>query len=246
MTKSRKPKGLVIALAVVLLLVGAVGLYAADCYHAGDTAAHAMASSAVTVTVEDGLAVFAPNDPAAGLIFYPGGKVEYTAYAPLMEHLASQGVLCVITEMPLQLAVLDMDAAAGIPERFPQVDTWYIGGHSLGGAMAASYAAEEGGFAGLLLLGAYSTADLTSSGLRVLSIYGANDGVLNREKYAECAVNLPDTAEELVIDGGNHAMFGDYGRQEGDGEGWISPSEQQTVTAEAVLCWMGLKAENLC
>ena len=238
-----KRKALKITAAVlavlVLLSAAAVGLYAADYYHADDTALAALAPSAVvTVETEDGITVFQPEGADTGLIFYPGGKVEYTAYAPLLAQLAQQGILCVLVEMPLNLAVLDMDAAQGIPEQFPDIETWYIGGHSLGGSMAASYAAEGDGFAGLLLLAAYSTADLTGTDLAVLSIYGSEDGVLNMEKYQEYFPNLPDDTTEVVLDGGNHAQFGSYGCQDGDGTAVISPQEQVQSTVTEVLAWI--------
>ena len=115
-------------------------------------------------------------------------------------------------KMPCNLAVLDMNAADSIPERFSEVTDWYIGGHSLGGAMAASYAAKHTDeLDGLVLLAAYSTADLTDSGLRVYAAYGSEDGVLNREKYEADRVNLPQDTTETVIDGGCHAGFGSYG-----------------------------------
>ena len=109
-------------------------------------------------------------------------KVENTAYAPLLHDLAEDGILCVLVKMPCNLAVLDRNAADSIPERFSEVTDWYIGGHSLGGAMAASYAAKHTDeLDGLVLLAAYSTADLTDSGLRVYAAYGSEDGVLNRK-----------------------------------------------------------------
>lgn len=230
-----------IVLVLVLLCCAGVGIYAADYYHADAEAAAAMAPSD-TVTVEslDDLLLFRPAEVRAGLIFYPGGKVEYTAYAPLMHMLALHGVLCVVPEMPLNLAVLDMDVGTDIPALVPEVETWYIGGHSLGGAMAASCVAEAEDFAGLVLLAAYSTADLSDSGLRVLSVYGSNDGVMDREKYEQYRENLPVDALELVIDGGNHALFGDYGVQDGDGDGYLSGLEQQTLTASAILELMSL------
>ena len=182
------------------------------------------------------MTVFAPDQPEAGLIFYPGGKVEYTAYAPLLRMLAEEGILCVALEMPLNLAVLDMNAADGVPERFAEVDDWYIGGHSLGGSMAASHAAENTGtYEGLILLASYSTADLRESGLDVLSIYGSEDGVLNMGKYAEYAVNLPVDTVEYLIDGGNHAQFGSYGHQEGDGAAGITAEVQTALSAAEIV-----------
>ena len=233
-----------IVLAAVLLCLLAVGVlfgvYVGDYYHA-DAAAQAalLSDDSVTVTQENDSWVFAPDTPTAGLIFYPGGKVENTAYAPLLHKLADEGILCVLVKMPCNLAVLDMNAADGIPEEFSEVDSWHIGGHSLGGAMAASYAAkhtEE--LDGLVLLAAYSTADLTDSGLRVFSAYGSEDGVLNREKYETNRANLPADTTEMVINGGCHAGFGSYGPQTGDGTPTISNTDQQQQTADALVAWM--------
>ena len=228
-------------LALTILLCAAVGIYAADYYHMEERAVTALNSSDhVTVTVEKDLAVFTPKEPKIGFIFYPGGKVEYTAYAPLMKMLADNGILCVIPKMPLNPAVMDMDAAEKISDKFPEIHTWYIGGHSLGGSMAASYAAENTDFAGLILLASYSTADLTNTDLQVLSVYGTRDGVLNMEKYAEYFPNLPADTTEYVLEGGNHAQFGSYGKQEGDGNALIGEFEQQVQTMSQILYFTGL------
>ncbi len=189
----------------------------------------------LTVEQSDDAIVFLPSEAKAGFIFYPGGLVLAEAYAPLMHALAEEGVLCVVLKMPLRLAVLDMNAADGIAEQYPGITRWAIGGHSLGGAMAASYAAKHAEeFDALVLLAAYSTAELPES-LSVVSIYGDADGVMNREKYAEYRANLPEQTAEVVIPGGNHAQFGDYGPQKGDGEAAISPQEQLARTLQAVL-----------
>ena len=105
--------------------------------------------------------------------------MEHTAYAPLMKELAEKDILCVLVKMPFHLAVFDINAADGIREQFPEIKSWYIGGHSLGGSMAASYVSKHTeDFEGLVLLAAYSTEDLSDSGLKVLSVYGSEDGVL--------------------------------------------------------------------
>lgn len=233
MGKNRKRAGLLICLAVVLSLALGCGAYVNDYYPAEEGAvAH---SEMEYVEISENRVVFAPEDPRAGLIFYPGGKVEFTAYAPLMAALAEEEILCVLLKMPLNLAVLDMDAAKGVPEEFPEVEHWYLAGHSLGGSMAASFAAGEGeNYEGLILLASYSTADLTQGDLRVLSVYGDRDGVLNREKYEQYRENLPESTVELVLEGANHAGFGAYGPQEGDGEAAISRQEQQEKTVEAI------------
>ena len=221
--------------AAVLLCAAACGIYLGDYYRADMNAIQAFAAEGIrTDTLPGGDLVFYPEAAEAGLIFYPGGKVEYTAYIPLMQALAADGILCVLVQMPGNLAVLDMDAAEGIPEMF-DIGAWYLAGHSLGGSMAASYLADHtDDFAGLILLGAYSTADLSGSGLDILSLYGSEDLVMNREKYTKYRENLPADLTETIIDGGCHAYFGMYGAQDGDGIPTISNEAQITITAEAI------------
>ena len=235
----------ILFLIAAVFLCTAVGIYAADYYHMDERAANVMlGSESVTVTTTKNLATFSPEDPKIGLIFYPGGKVEYTAYAPLMELLASNGILCVIPHMPLNPAVMDINMAEKISAQYPEIETWYIGGHSLGGSMAASHAAHCDIVKGVILLAAYSTADLSSSDLRVLSIYGSRDQVLNKEKYASYRTMLPEDTVEIVLDGGNHAQFGSYGKQKGDGTALISEYEQQIQTMSEILYFTGLSNEE--
>lgn len=226
-------------LAVILLLgalVGSAGLWV---FCAGYEASEAAAAMMPGETA-GGAAVFMPDEIRAGLVFYPGGLVDHRAYAPLMEALRERGVLCLLAEMPLDLAVLDVNAADGLTALYPEVETWIIGGHSLGGAMAAAYAAEHAeAFDALLLLGAYSTADLSHTDLRVLSVYGTEDGVMNRENYQKSLAMYPDDFAEVVLEGGCHAFFGDYGEQKGDGTPRITREEQIEKTADAVIALLG-------
>lgn len=226
-----------IGLALVLLILGTAagaGIYVSDYYHAQGSAYEAMESDAqVAVTAAGDRIVFEPAEIKAGLIFYPGGKVQFEAYAPLMRAFAENGVLCVLLRMPGNLAVLDMNAAEGVKEEFPSVTNWYLGGHSLGGSMAASYVAKHSAdYEGLLLLAAYSTADLSDSGLKIFSIYGSEDQVLNRESYEKNRSNLPKDVIEEVLVGGCHAFFGAYGNQEGDGVPTLTREEQIRQTAK--------------
>lgn len=240
--ENRKHKKWKIAMFIVagILLAGMIAcvVYVNDYYHAEDAALEVFqADGAIRVEqMDDRRIVFSPEKPTAGVIFYPGGKVEYTAYAPLLYELAEQGVLCVLIKMPCNLAVLDVNAADGIQDEFPEIEKWYIGGHSLGGSMAAGYAAkhtEE--YDGLILFAAYSTANLSESGLKVISIYGSNDGVLNMEKYRENFANLPADTVEYIIEGGCHAQFGSYGRQKGDGVPAISGEEQRRIAVRYIM-----------
>ena len=233
MGKGRK-RALLLTAAVVLALIFGCGIYVGDYYRAEENVMDVPAS--VTVEALDDRTEFIPEAPVAGLVFYPGGKVEYTAYSPLMAELAKRDIFCVLLEMPLNLAVLDRNAAEGIPEEFPDVERWYLAGHSLGGSMAASFAAENAGtYEGLILLAAYSTEDLTQTGLKVCSLYGDRDGVLNREKYRQYRLNLPQDTLELVLEGGNHAGFGSYGHQEGDGTSTLEAGVQLQWAADTIV-----------
>ena len=240
----KKRARIILSVCLAFLLVIGIGGYAymSDYYHADETALEAMAYQTGRVqTEQDGDVIwFVPEDPTAGLIFYPGGKVEHTAYAPLLHACAENGILCALVRMPGNLAVLDANAADGLRKEYPEISTWYIAGHSLGGAMAANYAAAHSeDFDGLILLAAYSTKDLTGTTLRVLSVYGSEDGVLNRESYEKNWSKLPADTTEVVLDGGCHAQFGSYGAQEGDGIPTISGEEQVRQTAEAIAAFVG-------
>jgi len=238
----KKWKIVVAALAAVLIILAAgCGVYLSDYYHADQTALEVMAQESANVRkVQEGNALFfEPEEPLAGLIFYPGGKVQCEAYAPLMQACAENGILCALVEMPGNLAVLNPNAADGIRERYPEVPSWYMAGHSLGGAMAASYAANHmDSFDGLILLAAYSTSDISDGSLKVLSIYGSEDGVLDREAYEKNRSNLPEDFTEQVLDGGCHAYFGSYGSQKGDGTPTLTNQEQIQMTAEIIGNWI--------
>jgi len=242
--QKRKNKKLRITLisiaAVIALSVIGCAVYVNDYYHTDEEAAaaftpiHAESNYDVTVTENDTI-IYEPSDADTAFIFYPGGKVEYTAYGPLMDACAAEGIMCVLMKMPFNLAVLDVKAADGIREQFPEIEHWYIGGHSLGGSMAAAYLEDSHDtFDGLILLGSYSTADLSQTGLDVLSVYGTEDNVLDSGKYNNNKKNLPDDLTEVIIEGGCHAYFGVYGPQEGDGTPSISNEEQIRQTADAI------------
>lgn len=217
----KKRYKVLIVIALVLALLAGVFLYYVSDYYRADSAIEAIGQ------VENQFTVLSPDTPGTtGLIFYPGGKVEEKAYLPLLERLREEGITCVLVEMPFHLAVFDMNAADGAFELLPEIENWYIGGHSLGGAMASSYASSnKGRIEGLILLGAYIYGDFDPG--NTLTIYGSNDQVMDRSKI---------TYEENVveIEGGNHAYFGNYGEQDGDGTAAITREEQQGITAEAI------------
>lgn len=173
--------------------------------------------------------------PGVGIVLYPGGKVDPYAYASLAAELAERGYFVSIAKAPFNLAFFNIGAAGEIMQANPDVQSWWVAGHSLGGVAAAEFAAENAqDVQGIVFLASYSSADLSETGLEALSVYGSEDGVLNMEAYEEGKPNLPARFAEIVIEGGNHAGFGNYGPQEGDGEASISAQEQQEQTADAI------------
>lgn len=236
----KKAKKITITIGLLLLLlVGILFIYFSDAYQPDEVALKALETDAeVVVQGEDPIVFSRLRQPNAevGIIFYPGGKVESESYALLTRQLAQQGYAVFLVDMPFNLAVFDKDAAAEVMETYPEIKEWYLAGHSLGGSMAAAYAEEETvAISGLILLASYSAADLSATDLPVLSIYGDQDAVLNVGNLIENRVNLPVTYEEILLEGGNHAQFGNYGPQEGDGKATLSFMEQQQITVEAIV-----------
>jgi hypothetical protein len=189
--------------------------------------------------------VFQPDrqDADTGFIFYPGGNIDYRSYAPAAQAIAKEGYLVVIVPMPFNLAVLAPGRAAQVQQAFPQIKHWAIGGHSLGGAMAAQYAGGHlDAIQGLVLWAAYpaSNNNLSKSNLKVVSIYASNDGLATPAKIDASRPLLPAGTRWVAIQGGNHAGFGDYGLQQGDGAASITPAEQQ---AQVVAATVGLLQE---
>ena len=240
LSDKRKRKIFIITASVILalaIIVGACAIYLGDYYRADNEAIGAfLPQGTVWKEESNGTVVFEPEGATKGFIFYPGGKVEYTAYIPLMQACADNGILCVLVEMPFNLAVFDINAADGIQQEYPKIEEWYIGGHSLGGSMAASYLSNHSeDYEGLVLLGSYSTADLSDTDIAVISVFGSEDKVMNREKYEDNKSNLPSNFTEYVIDGGCHAYFGMYGAQDGDGTPTITNEEQIRLTVESIV-----------
>ena len=195
--------------------------------------------SQVTVTTGSWL-VFNPavSQPTMGLIFYPGGRVDYRAYAPVARQIAARGYRVVIVRMPLNLAVFNPGAAADVIAAYPEIQHWAIGGHSLGGAMAANFAKNHpGAVEGLALWASYPASgdDLSASGLRAVSIYGDLDGLATAGKIDESRALLPADTAWVSIRGGNHAQFGWYGDQRGDKAAAVSRQDQQTEIIQATL-----------
>lgn len=210
-------------------------VYVSDYAHADADALDALRSDdRVTVEQTDfGWRFDGPSKDSA-LIFYPGGKVEETAYAPFLHQLAAGGMDVCLVKMPFRLAVFAPNAANRVLPQY-SYRSWYVGGHSLGGAMAAVYAASHGQeLEGVILCAAYPTKPLDDDLTEVL-LYGTEDTVLRSSKVEEGDRFAPERFVKHAIAGGNHAQFGNYGPQAGDGEAEISWGEQQGEAVETIL-----------
>ncbi len=218
-----------IVLGILLVCAAAFLLYTAD-YYPAEEAALAVMTGENGVEREGRFTILSPSyETDRGIIFYPGAKVEEEAYLPLLHQLRQQGIVCVLTEMPFRMAIFAPSAAAEAMETAPEVEHWYVAGHSMGGAMASRFASENRDTVeGLILLGAYPYGDYPLED--TLTVYGSlNTSVAEKVDYTE---------QVVVIEGGNHAQFGNYGPQKGDAEATVSAAEQQEITVEAIMAFL--------
>ena len=228
---SKKVKlSLIISIITVAALVGSVFIYVACGYKADDDAIALYDEKNVEFC--DGYVVVSPKiiSSGVGLVFYPGANVEYTAYLPLMDQLSDIGITCYLMKMPLNMAILDVNRADVVLENHgDEHSLWLVGGHSMGGAMASQYAAEnQDKIDGLVLLGAYPYKEYPLD--KTVTIYGSlNTSVEEKLDYTE---------NVHVIEGGNHAYFGNYGEQAGDSVGEITREEQQRKTVAIIAAFV--------
>jgi hypothetical protein len=208
---------------LALILLGTAGfyVYTLDYYKAQDVA---LAAYVQSTPQSSSIHAFLSEGSSIGIIFYPGGKVEDKAYSKLCLELSEQGISVFLVKMPFNLAVFDIDAASRVQKANPQITSWFMAGHSLGGAMAYShYSSHPDAYEGIILLAAYP---LDHKDLPYLILKGSNDTVLDESQLSDF--------EYVLIQGGNHAQFGNYGFQKGDGTATITPYEQRAFTIEAI------------
>lgn len=224
--------GIVVRLAALGLVAGLVWLNPFAYQPSG------AAGQTTGTTTEDATSLtLAPEGKAsAGLVFYPGARVDARAYRDILGPIANAGHLVVILKVPLGIPLLDTGQARSAMDAHPEITSWAVGGHSLGGVSAASFAKSNSDVSGLLLFASYPADSMSdSAGLSVLSISGSNDGLTTPDKIAASKSLLPPTARYATVEGGVHAFFGDYGEQPGDGEPGITREQaQEQIAAESV------------
>lgn len=236
--RKRRSKATLAALKVIFVLVvfGAVGgyIWSSDYYRASVTALEALESGEVS---ERGDIVFDIEGSDKGVIIYPGGKVDEKAYALLAKSISEQGYDAYVAKMPLRLAILGIGRAERIMEENSEVTEWVIIGHSLGGVAASRYIVKDPeGVKGLVLLASYpdEKTDLAAAGIKVQSLIGTEDRIVDRAAFGAADVRLGKDYVKVEVPGGNHSYFANYGVQEGDGEATIGYGIQQSLVLKAV------------
>ncbi len=231
-------------LITLLISMGAFTFWSLNALGPAPEALNSLVStSAVNFEKVNNWLVFSPAEKPAdtGLILYPGGRVDHRSYAPLAQAIAAAGFKVIIVPMPLNFAFLGINRAAKVMTQFPEINTWAVGGHSLGGAMAAQFASSHTDqIRGLVLWAAYppESEDLSTTNLAAISIYASNDGLATLEEINNSKHNLPDNTRFVEIQGGNHAGFGWYGPQSGDGQAEISREMQQALIVDATAAFL--------
>ena len=220
---------LVVVAVVGILIWSQVGVMAAE----PEPLAGVRADAGIRITDDGAAVVLSPADgeSTTGLVYLPGAKVDPWAYAAKLSGLVDDGITVVITKPTLNLAFFDLRPLDAFTALAPDVDTWMVGGHSLGGVRACQLAGEADA---LVLFASYCATDLAGSGLPVLSIGGAEDGLSTPEKIADARDLLPGDAELVEIPGASHASFGDYGPQAGDGTPEISDAAMTAELTELI------------
>lgn len=236
---------------MLILLAVAVGgflVWAQTPARPGAAALAALESDArVSVLQREGYIVFSPNEiaPAGAsegriaLIFYPGGRVDYRAYAPPLRKIAEQGILVFLLRVRLNLAFFDVEAGAPLLQNTEGVTLWTVGGHSLGGVAASLFAQNHPEVQGVVFWASYPASEtFRATGLPVLSIYGTRDGLAPPEEIAQSRALLPPGAQLVALEGGNHAQFGDYGFQNGDLPAELPAELQWQQIAQATVSFL--------
>ena len=191
--------------------------------------------------VDDGGVEILPQNAYAdiGIVFYVGAQITPDAYIPLLARIAEQGYSCFIPNLTFNMAALEPKAADDIISAHPEIKSWILAGHSMGGLTASGYADDHRETVdGLILVAAYTNRDMSEADLPMLAVFGDTDGVMNKGLYDKRLSWNPSDFEEHIIPGANHAQYGDYGKQPRDNEARISAEEQQSQTAEIILNWL--------
>ena len=237
--KSKKKLALLVILVIFAVAAASFAYYVSDYYHADSTAVAALKSNDFyNVADTDNAITFTPtqNKSSNGIIFYPGGKVQPEAYSGIASKLAEKGYTTVIVKMPFNLAFFGVNGADDIIAEHPEITSWVIMGHSLGGVFASEYAVNhQDKIRGVVYLAAYPSTNASNATFQALSIRGSLDNLTTAQDISNNKDKFPAGTVFITIPGGNHYNNGNYGPQSGDNNGTITREEQQNETVEYIL-----------
>ena len=229
----KKRKIIVITIIIFFLIITTIFIYLNSSYKAINVDKYLKSNNQVKVINENNTYIFDGVGEDTALIFYQGGKVENISYAPLLYNLASNGIDCYLVKMPFNLAIFNKDSANDILNKYKNdYNNWYIGGHSLGGVVASLYDNEL--ITGYIFLASYPNKEIIKP---ILLIRGDKDGVLKLDGYNDSKKYWNDY-QEIIIEGGNHANFGNYGKQKKDNKSTISRNKQQEITTKEIISFI--------
>ncbi|HMK54159.1 MAG TPA: alpha/beta hydrolase [Methanobacteriaceae archaeon] len=234
-------KKFVLTILLAIVLIGAVYFlcYVSDYYRADNTALAALNStSAYNVNDTDDFVTFTPtkNQSKTGVIIYPGAKVEAESYSVMASKLAVNGYTTIIVKMPFNLAFFGTNKADIVIANHPEITSWVIAGHSLGGVFASDYAVNHPDkIKGVIYFAAYPSANASNATFKALSIRGSQDALTTSEDISKNRNKFPSNTTFVIIEGGNHFNFGNYGVQAGDNNSTITREEQQNQVITAIL-----------
>src|SRR5512138_3643481 len=239
MSLSKWSKRLLAGLGLLVIIIGAGAfIYLGKAYGPSPVALAAMQSSdTVSVTDARGLVTLMPKTaPKAGLVFYPGARVEAAAYAARLRPLAERGYAVFIVKLPLNLAIFGSNRAGDVIAAHPQIKKWAVGGHSLGGAFASAFLQDRHDVQGLILYASYPAGDLSQrTDLVGVSIYGTRDALATVARIEAAKSTMPPQTVYVPVEGGNHSYFGDYGMQDADGIPTIPREEAARQIVQATI-----------
>ncbi|MBP2057503.1 hypothetical protein J2Z60_000674 [Lactobacillus colini] len=222
-----------VSIIIIVLLTGSIYLHL-SAYQPSHNAQRA----AQTATITNKATTFKAKHNRMTVIFYPGALVTPNSYSIWAKKVAASGYTVKIVHFPLNMALLNINAAGSLVAKS---EKYVIGGHSLGGAMAARYAHNHNQqLKGIFFLASYpdQKGRLDTTKLAALSITGSRDGVLNWQKYNTNKRYLPKNTQYVTIAGANHGNFGSYGQQKGDKKATISNAQQQNEIAKQLVKWL--------
>ncbi len=223
----------IVVVSLFVLLFTALAVYSSTSYEplsAMEEQINTLDTQELTYIENRKVIQYTVTNPIKNIIIIPGGLVEPESYKYLAISLAKENYNITIVKPLFNLAILNANQAEEYLDS--SLDNILIG-HSLGGTVASIVASNNPEVNAVVLLGSYPLRDI--SNIDSLVITGENDEVLDQEAFTDSLELLSTNSIFYEISGGNHAQFGWYGPQKGDGQASITTLEQQDLVIEKIL-----------